>query len=83
MSDTSPSAFPGNERQANGSHWQSHLGMTLRDYFAAQALPAMILKVYEAAHAGAPIGNDGQVVAVAASKAYLAADAMLAARLGE
>lgn len=35
-------AFPFNEKDGSGVHYHSHGGMTLRDYFAAKALPALI-----------------------------------------
>ena len=31
-------AFPHQELEASGEHFQTHHGMTLRDYFAGQAL---------------------------------------------
>ncbi len=62
-------AFPGS---GGGQFWA---GMTLRDYFAAQAMQAMI------STAGAPCldGLDGYE-SLTASKAYNIADAMLEAR---
>lgn len=39
-----PNAFPANEKNCDGSLYQQHMGMTLRDYFAAQAIPALIAR---------------------------------------
>lgn len=36
MSDNPP-AFPYDEKSGDGSHWHSHPGMSLRDWFASQA----------------------------------------------
>jgi len=36
-----PQAFPSNETFIDGSSYTTHLGMTLRDYFAGQALAGM------------------------------------------
>lgn len=69
---SSEPAFPYNEKSHNGSHFQSHDGMTLRDYFAAQALPTCISL---SQHRDG--GWDEVAVAVAA---YSVADAMLKAR---
>lgn len=55
-------------------------GMSLRDWLAGQALPALIAQVYSAMERGAPVENDGHAAKVAATKAYLFADAMLAAQ---
>ena len=62
---TGGAAFPHNENHDDGTHWHSHAGMTLRDYFAAKAM----------AHyfgTGSPESR--------AKAAYAEADAMLAAR---
>lgn len=37
-----PSAFPSVELNADGSKYYSHFGMTLRDYFAGQALAGLV-----------------------------------------
>jgi hypothetical protein len=67
-------AFPHHETTSMGEPYHDHLGMTLRDYFAAQALTGILM---------AP----GQLVRVAQNNpdqaalwAYGQADAMLFAR---
>ncbi len=69
MTGDNPMAFPrpGFEQCAGMQD-----GMTLRDYFAAAALPTMI-------HMSAN-GDDGWNEDAVAAGAYLVADAMLAAR---
>lgn len=71
------SAFPFEEKTADGSHWHSHAGMSLRDWFAGQALPAVIAAYVEAN--GRCIGSD-HIHGNCAGHAYRAADAMLAER---
>jgi hypothetical protein len=72
-------AFPVNElNQSPGDIFDQHLGMTLRDYFAAKALPAVM--------AANPV--TGQVPMVSdfracAECAYAMADAMLAVRAAQ
>lgn len=62
------SAFPGGDGQyGGGPHHQT--GMSLRDYFAGQALACL-----------AQHFNDGHEADRVASEAYMLADAMLAAR---
>ncbi|MFB3910456.1 MAG: hypothetical protein ACE15D_18860 [Candidatus Eisenbacteria bacterium] len=51
-------------------------GMTLRDYFAARAIP--IVAGQEALHP--TLGDEGPTYSGIASRAYLLADAMLAER---
>jgi hypothetical protein len=58
-------AFPATEKQADGSHWHSHMGMSLRDYLAGQVLPSLA---------------EGMGPKLAAQQAYQYADAMIAAR---
>jgi hypothetical protein len=66
MKDTGGPAFPANHFDlAENEH-----GMTLRDYFAAKAMQAMIIKPPTEANAAADI----------VSLAYVAADLMLAER---
>ena len=73
MSDN-PSAFPVSDIGVHGQ-----FGMTLRDYFAGQALPTII-----AVCAGdTSITARPSTEAYFAEKAYLLADAMLAARTGD
>ena len=63
-------AFPCAETNGDGSHYQFHPGMTLRDYFAAKALEG------DWADGGV---ND---FAKAAVRYYAMADAMIEARKG-
>jgi hypothetical protein len=65
-------AFPVSAMETHGTY-----GMTLRDYFAAKAFPA-VLSAYVEAN-GRCIGTD-HVAYNCASHAYRMADAMLAAR---
>lgn len=62
-----------------GNHDFKTLGLSLRDYFAAKAMPAMMDLFYEAMDNGEV---DDEIVAMRgyASDAYMWADAMLAAR---
>jgi hypothetical protein len=56
-------------------------GMSLRDYFAANAMPEFISAIYAAVEAGAlTLEDDNEVINAAATKAYAMADAMLMAR---
>lgn len=66
-------AFPGDERNDNGTHRQSHNGMSLRDYFAAKAL-STFLAHYSLKRVTL------QEQADVAKFAYSMADAMLKAR---
>ena len=59
--DTGGSAFPSERFKEEG--------MTLRDYFAAKAMQALIISVMRPEHVGAAV-----------SAAYVMADAMLAER---
>jgi len=72
-------AFPFEGGTNNG--YSPAPGMTLRDWFAGQALPAVLCRLYQIAD------RDGRtfenVYAVAASASQEVADAMLAAREGE
>jgi hypothetical protein len=63
-------AFSSNEKHDNGSHYRSHRGMSLRDYFAAQALTGVI-----AAEGDGITGSTE-----AAQRAYAYADAMMQER---
>lgn len=65
-------AFPCTEHHGDGTFHADHAGMSLRDYFAAKAMAALLV-----AHGPAPAG--GWPV-YAERTAYLIADAMLAAR---
>ena len=59
-----------------------HDGMTLRDYFAAAALPAMLGDLNEEYRTAKDWNRNTiqQMVEFAANRSYLAADAMLVAR---
>lgn len=75
MSDKSNPAFPFEEKNSDGTHYHSYRGMTLRDYFAAQALPSIIIKCV----------SDEQTVGetfeqMLARKSYSVADEMLKER---
>jgi hypothetical protein len=74
MKADNPAAFP------NFAHDYGPLqaGMTLRDYFAGQALPALIAGIY-ADPEGRELNAD-MLRLVAVKAAYAMADAMLAAR---
>jgi len=61
---------------ANMEGDEEFLGMDLRDYFAAKAMPAIIQDWYKD---GLPCGNDDNAYGIA-TVAYLAADAMMKAR---
>ena len=63
-------AFPFDEKQADGGHYHSHEGMTLRDYFAAKAM---------AGYCAVESSWDNPPEEVARC-AYRTADAMLKAR---
>lgn len=68
-------AFPSEERDANGQ-FRQHFGMTLRDYFAGQALNGML----GSRNGGSFISPTDQKIQ--ADMAYGYADAMLKARGG-
>ena len=67
-------AFPYEEKNGDGSHYWGTPGMTLRDYFAAKAMPACLASCDEFPYENWRIG--------VAMDAYAMADAMLAARKG-
>jgi hypothetical protein len=66
MKPENPNAFPLEETDTAGYHYQTHYGMTLRDYFAAKSINVTASKT---------IG-----IEEAAKMAYTIADAMLKAR---
>ena len=82
--NTGGAAFPGGqfEPQHAGSNdrepWNH--GMTLRDYFAAKALPALLSELY--AQSVRRNARYEDAYATASKAAYELADAMLAARGG-
>lgn len=63
-------AFPHDEKEHNGAHYHSHMGMSLRDYFAGLVLAGMATG---AGFQGAPWDK-------LSADAYEAADAMISAR---
>ena len=67
-------AFPCDE-----SHGDDYEGMTLRDYFAAKAMPIILSDIYYARLAAAQ--GYGEFASDAADDAYAVADAMLSARV--
>lgn len=69
-----PYMFDGGEQKIS-----THPGMSLRDWFAAQALPTVLAELYRMAAKTGPI--EGGVAKPVASMAYEMADAMLEARL--
>lgn len=66
--DTGGVAFPGGRRFEVGEGWQSEDGMTLRDYFAAKAMAAIIST------------NPKSHVSEVSRVAFMAADAMIMER---
>ncbi|CNI99488.1 Uncharacterised protein [Yersinia frederiksenii] len=70
-------AFP-NVPDGAGDKWQSwDMGMTLRDYFAAKAMAAIVRRYDGYSFGGGPQSPQYKELAC---DAYLIADAMLAAR---
>jgi hypothetical protein len=84
MTDTSGPAFPVLKHYVNGHIEQVAEGMTLRDYFAAQAMPLALAEYRMVTHCMKhAMGEDWGIpygLSSVASKAYELADAMLAAR---
>ena len=75
--DNGGPAFPtDNERQVASNAWH-YEGMTLRDYFAAKALPVIVKDYAESAQ---KVGWDEGWQNGVAMDAYALADAMLRAR---
>ena len=70
-------AFPVSEVDGDGNHYHTSMGMSLRDYFAAIALPAACEEYCRFARAS---GFDERWRDGVAQDAYAMADAMLAAR---
>lgn len=70
-------AFPVQEFNSDGTPATLTIGMTLRDYFAAAALPAIVAAYVEAN--GRCVGTD-HIHYNCTAHAYRMADAMLAAR---
>ena len=78
--DTGGPAFPQmnweNDGNGNIAHYQCD-GMTLRDYFAANAMPVLLADYCESAQ---KVGFDEQWMMGVAIDAYSMADALLEAR---
>ncbi|HID4155251.1 TPA: hypothetical protein ACXE9L_000789 [Citrobacter koseri] len=70
-------AFPELGNVGCNSDWQSESGMTLRDYFAAKAMQALITGAMSDGTAFSTVSNDHET---ASEVAYMVADAMLRAR---
>lgn len=70
-------AFPMTEHHHDGSYYHDHSGMTLRDYFAAQALPAIIAAVCAHQH---HLRDGMDIRQSMAMDAYELADKMLQVR---
>jgi hypothetical protein len=78
-SDSSNPAFPFEEKSGDGTHYHSHSGMTMRNYFAAKALAGLC------ANPGGPFQRNDQSgwglvncdEGAIARACYLLADAML------
>ena len=71
--DNNPPAFPGQPRDSSGAPCGDHMpGMTLRDWFAGQALP-QVMALY-------PEGVTPDRVKTIAKASYAIADVMLAGR---
>lgn len=73
-------AFPHDKYMKNGDQWgtYAHGGMSLRDYFAAAALPTLLQRVY--ADCDKFHYNIENAYDIAADASYELADAMIAAR---
>lgn len=72
-------AFPTKIPLPEGGNFIS-AGMSLRDYFAAQALPAVIAVTSAGQHQPSVRDSDTHIIFAIARDAYFAADAMLKAR---
>ena len=70
-------AFP-NDNDPHPQNWST--GMTLRDWFAGQALPALMAKAYKVLEGTLGLEDGITVFSVASKAAYRCADAMLEAR---
>jgi hypothetical protein len=69
-------AFPHHETTSTGEPFHDHLGMTLRDWFAGQALAGWLASYTESAYHPA----EQQTTLTLARHSYALADAMLEAR---
>jgi len=75
-----PQAFPVLIENWRGDVRAEMKGMSLRDYFAAAALPAIISGVCAGQHHAGMLEGETSVVPAMARNAYEIADAMLKAR---
>ena len=77
-------AFPLNEKSCDGGHYQTHLGMTLRDYFASRVTVSYSAALDSLDSKRLPLPRKGydrrEITAEQARLAYVYADAMLEAR---
>ena len=73
-------AFPHDEKSGDGTHWTTHSGMTLRDWFAGQALAGIITAMANGQHSPKPGLTPRESIA---NDAYALADILLAARTQE
>lgn len=67
-------AFPLNEKHDDGSHYLSHPGLSLRDWFAGRAMQGQLSGFWQNEE---PHGWSDEEIA---AEAYRIADAMIAAR---
>jgi hypothetical protein len=80
MLPPNPYAFPRPATEFAGSVWSPMDGMTLRDWFAGQALIGLISQQSSPNALKALLGSDEEVFAGVARITFDYADAMLAAR---
>lgn len=75
-------AFPLQERNDDGSHYFSHPGMSLRDWFAGQAMQGLVKEIAENLSEDFDDGNAraDKALSNGASLSYMIADAMLKER---
>jgi hypothetical protein len=78
--NTGGPAFPHHETTSTGEPFHDHFGMSIRDYFAAQALPG-VLQLVSSGPMRLMDGSSGPITEKhVAETAYGIADAMMAAR---
>lgn len=78
--DDGGSAFPFNENHSNGSHYCSHGGMSLRDWFAGQADVPWNAVIDTLGLKGENTPTLYRIAQYRAELKYIEADAMIAAR---
>ena len=76
-----PPAFPRPSGQGASAYSSHQVGMTLRDHFAGQALPAVMAATSAGQHHPGPVGSTLPLVRRISDDAYKMADAMLAERI--